>query len=224
MTRLTDRVAIITGAASGIGRAAATLFAEEGARVLAVDRPGADLAFETPAIRTLACDLTGEDAPQAVVGAASQAFGRIDILYNNAGVGAGAPAADMTDAQFDHVLGVNLRAVFRLTRAAIPHLIRSPAGRIISTASIMARHTDYGLAAYLPAALACLTARMRPVLAAWTSTTVSRPSSSASGTAKLRGLPAQVPSLTSWRTTLRWTTVLPRFSPRLTSTCCWCGS
>ncbi|MDR3512355.1 MAG: SDR family NAD(P)-dependent oxidoreductase [Caulobacteraceae bacterium] len=73
------------------------------------------------------------------------------MLYNNAGVAASVLAADMTDEQWDRVVDIDLKAVFRLSRQAIPHLIRSPAGRIISTASVMALGTDYGLAAYCAA-------------------------------------------------------------------------
>ena len=147
MDRLNGRFAIITGAASGIGRASAELFAAQGAQVLAVDRPGSDLGF-LGAIESVACDVTAADAPEQIIGAAVAAFGRLDILFNNAGIGAAAPAAQMSDETWDLVNDVNLRAVFRLTRAAIPHLIQSHAGRIINTASVMAEGTDYGLGAY----------------------------------------------------------------------------
>jgi NAD(P)-dependent dehydrogenase (short-subunit alcohol dehydrogenase family) len=151
MDRLKDRAAIVTGAASGIGRASAGLFAAEGARVLAVDRPGTKLEFDDKSIETLACDISAQDAPKAIVGRALAAFGRLDILYNNAGIGAAANVADMTDEQWDRVQDVDLRAVFRVTREAIPHLVQSPAGRIISTASVMALSTDWGLASYCAA-------------------------------------------------------------------------
>jgi 3-oxoacyl-[acyl-carrier protein] reductase len=148
MGRLQDKTAIVTGAASGIGRASAELFAAEGARVLAVGRPGANLAFEDAGIETLACDIAAAESPAAVVARAAAAFGKLDILYNNAGIGSAALAAEMSDEHWDQVLSVNLRSVFRLSREAIPHLIRSPAGRIISTSSVMALGTNYGLAAY----------------------------------------------------------------------------
>lgn len=151
MARLEGRAAIVTGAASGIGRASAELFAREGARVLAVDRPGADLAFEHPAIEALDCDLSLAEAPERIVGRTLSSFGRLDVLYNNAGVAASVLAAEMTDEQWDRVVDIDLKAVFRLSRQAIPHLIASPAGRIISTASVMALGTDYGLAAYCAA-------------------------------------------------------------------------
>jgi 3-oxoacyl-[acyl-carrier protein] reductase len=145
--RLAGRTAIVTGAASGIGQASAQLFAEEGATVIAVDRPG---AFKSPApagATHLEADLAAEDAPARIVGEALKT-GRLDILFNNAGISNNVLAASMTDADWDRVFDVNIRAVFRLSREAIPHLIKSPAGRIISTASVMAEGTDYGLAAY----------------------------------------------------------------------------
>ncbi|HXU99621.1 MAG TPA: SDR family NAD(P)-dependent oxidoreductase [Caulobacteraceae bacterium] len=151
MARLNDKAAIVTGAASGIGRASAELFAREGARVLAVDRPGADLTFEASGIESLEADVAASEAPERIVSRALAAFGRLDILYNNAGIGASVLAAEMTDEAWDHVQSVDLRAVFRLTRQAIPSLIASAAGRIISTASVMAEHTDYGLSAYCAA-------------------------------------------------------------------------
>ena len=151
MGRLDGRAAVVTGAASGIGRASAELFAAEGAKVLAVDRPGANLVFDREAVTPLEADVAEEAAPARIVKTALDSFGRLDILYNNAGIGASVLAQEMTDEAWDRIQAVDLRAVFRLTREAIPHLIKSPAGRIISTASVMAEHTDYGLAAYCAA-------------------------------------------------------------------------
>ena len=148
MGRLEGRRAIVTGAASGIGRASAELFASEGARVLAVDRPGADLAFDNPAIETLGQDIGEDGAPAAIVGRAVEVFGGLDIAYNNAGVSFGAPVGDTPDEAFDRLVSINLRAAFRISREATPHLVKSGVGRLIFTASIMARHTDNGLVAY----------------------------------------------------------------------------
>ncbi|MDO8296409.1 MAG: SDR family NAD(P)-dependent oxidoreductase [Caulobacter sp.] len=148
MGRLEGRRAVVTGAASGIGRASAELFASEGARVLAVDRPGADLAFDNPAIVTLAQDISEDAAPGAIVAKAVDAFGGLDIVYNNAGVSGSAPVGETSDEAFDRQIAINLRAAFRLSREAAPHLVRSGVGRLIFTASIMARHTDNGLVAY----------------------------------------------------------------------------
>ncbi len=148
MDRLQGRAAIVTGAASGIGRASAELFAAEGARVLAVDRPGSDLSFADAGIQTLEQDLVADDAPAVILGRAIQAFGGLDILFNNAGVSNSTLTAEMTDEAWDQVQSVNIRAVFRLCREAIPHLVASAHGRIVNTASVMANQTDYGLSAY----------------------------------------------------------------------------
>lgn len=148
MDRLKGRAAVVTGGASGIGRASAELFAAEGARVLVVDRPDSNLTFADGAIHTFAVDLAGADAPRLVMGSVLEAFGELDVLFNNAGVGSSTLTAEMSDDEWDRVQAVNLRAVFRLCREAIPALIRSPGGRIINTASVMANQTDYGLASY----------------------------------------------------------------------------
>lgn len=148
MGRLQGRRAIVTGAASGIGRASAELFASEGAQVLAVDRPGANLTFDNPAIETLGQDISEDAAPAAIVGRAVEAFGGLDIVYNNAGVSGSAPVGETSDEAFDRQIAVNLRAAFRISRQAVPHLVKSGVGRLIFTASIMARHTDNGLVAY----------------------------------------------------------------------------
>lgn len=148
MGRLQGRRAIVTGGASGIGRASAELFAREGAQVLAVDRPGANLTFDHPAIVALGQDISEDGAPAAIVGKAVEAFGGLDIVYNNAGVSGSTPVGETSDEAFDRQIAVNLRAAFRISRQAVPHLVKSGVGRLIFTASIMARHTDNGLVAY----------------------------------------------------------------------------
>src|SRR5437868_10362014 len=125
MSRLTGKVAIVTGAASGIGAASAKLFADEGAQVLAVDRP--ESAIEQAhaannAVAAFACDITGDDAPNKIVAAALSKFGALDILFNNAGVSGRAFVEEMTDEFWDRVNAVNVRGMFRLCREAIPAL------------------------------------------------------------------------------------------------------
>ena len=149
--RLNGRRAIVTGAASGIGKATATLFAEEGARVLAVDRADTGLAesyADLPGVSVLERDLTDEGAPDSVIDEAKRSLGGLDILYNNAGVSGRAKFDEMSDEIWTRIIDVNLTAGYRLTRAAVETLKESPAPRIIFTASVMARMTDYGLAAY----------------------------------------------------------------------------
>jgi len=155
MDRLKGKIAIVTGAASGIGAASARLFVEEGAQVLAVDRPESEIATihaGAAAIATLGVDITTDAAPREIVAAALAKFGGIDILFNNAGVSGRAFAEEMTDEFWDRVNGVNLRAMFRICREAIPELrkraLETGRARIINTASVMAFDTDFGLAAY----------------------------------------------------------------------------
>ncbi|MFN7496303.1 MAG: SDR family NAD(P)-dependent oxidoreductase [Hyphomonadaceae bacterium] len=148
--RLAGRRAIITGAASGIGLATAKLFAQEGAMVLAVDLPGDKLvqAFEGSSIATCGQSVTDPDAPDQILDAARRLLGGVDILFNNAGIATNSLVERTSDADWDQTLDVNLRAMFRLTRAAIPDLKASAAGRIINTASVMAEGSGMGLAAY----------------------------------------------------------------------------
>ena len=151
--RLKDKRAVVTGAASGIGRATAQRFAAEGADVLAVDRAD-DLANEHAGIariRTLVLDLTAKDAGEQVARAAASELGGCDILFNNAGISRRALVDELAVEDWDAVIDTNLNAYFHVTRALIPLLKESGAGRIISTASVMARMTDYGLAAYCAA-------------------------------------------------------------------------
>ena len=155
MTRLAGKIAIVTGAASGIGAASAKLFADEGAQVLAVDRPESAIAAvhaATQSISAFAVDITEDDAPKRIVAAVLERFGALDILFNNAGVSGRAFVEEMTDAEWDRVNDVNVRGMFRICREAIPALkLRAREkgrARIVNTASVMAFDTDYGLAAY----------------------------------------------------------------------------
>jgi len=149
--RLDGRAAIVTGAASGIGRATVQLFATEGAQVLAVDLPDKQLHEAHKGRSRIVClekSVGDADSGDIVVDAANRHFGRLDIVMNNAGVAANALVEEMSDEVWNRTLDVNLSAQMRICRRAIPLLKASPAGRIINVASVMAEGTGYGLAAY----------------------------------------------------------------------------
>lgn len=142
---IAGRVAIVTGAASGMGRATARLFASEGAWVALVDRDGkacAAVADEIaadghPGCRAYALDVADHAAIRATTAAIGADFGRIDIIVNNAGVSSFAPldAGDEYDAIWDRALAVMLTAHQRIVRAALPLLRQSDAARIVNIAS-----------------------------------------------------------------------------------------
>lgn len=153
--RLQGRVALITGAASGIGLATAKLFLAEGARVVAVDRPGSGIETvfaKGQEVAVLERSVTDADAPEAMLALTLESFGGLDILFNNAGVAPVARVEALTDDVWEQSLAVNVTAVMRTCRVAIPHLRararQSGHGRIINTASIMANFSDCGMAAY----------------------------------------------------------------------------
>ena len=149
--RLEGRTAIITGAASGMGRATSHLFAREGARVLAVDRPGTGLDevhTGNHAIVSMEQDITASQAPAAIIERAVAEFGRLDILVNNAGVGYNALTEVTPIEEWDRVFAVNLRAVFLLSQRAIPAMREQNYGRIVNISSVAAIRPDYGLSAY----------------------------------------------------------------------------
>ena len=126
--------AIVTGGASGIGLATAQRLAALGARVATLDRnpsvPDPLLGIE--------CDVTDDASVVAAVAQAVATFGRLDIVINNAGIGAQGSVADNDDAEWARVLDVNVIGIARVTRAALPHLRLSPCAAIVNTCSIAA--------------------------------------------------------------------------------------
>ncbi|MDB5828171.1 MAG: short-chain dehydrogenase/reductase [Variovorax sp.] len=143
--RFSDRTVVVTGANGGIGRATARRFADEGARVLAVDLRTEGM--DGLAVQPLALDLSTDDAPARVLEAArALGNGRVDCLVNNAGIGGSKALAESDDALLDRILGTNLRAVLRLTRDLLPLI--PCGGSIVNLASVFGETGYPGATAY----------------------------------------------------------------------------
>jgi len=140
---LTGRTAVVTGAGSGIGRAIAHALAEAGARVTVAERDPVTGESTAESIRSLggsaefaACDVTDTASIEAAIARAATRTGSIDILVNNAGIpGASAPIDKFEHDVWDAVIAVDLSGVFRVTNAAVPHLVKSGRGAIVNIAS-----------------------------------------------------------------------------------------
>jgi NAD(P)-dependent dehydrogenase (short-subunit alcohol dehydrogenase family) len=155
MPRLGGRVALITGAGSGIGRATAELFAAEGAAVALVDvRPEAAervaegiVASGGRALALLA-DVVASTEIEAAVTRAAAEWGRLDIVVNNAGVEARGSIVDADEGDWDRCFAVNVKGTFLCSRAAVPHLTQCGGGSIVNQASVAGLVAVPGLAAY----------------------------------------------------------------------------
>jgi NAD(P)-dependent dehydrogenase (short-subunit alcohol dehydrogenase family) len=148
------KTVIVTGATSGIGRAAAEAFGRDGASAVLVGRHQTELEEACAAVRAagaqvVACqaDVTTADAPQRIVDAAIQAFGQIDVLVNAAGVSASGMLEQTSDEIWDTMMAVNLRAPFRLMRTAAPHLTASK-GSVVNVSSVNGLRSFPGVLAY----------------------------------------------------------------------------
>ena len=165
-TGLSGRVVIVTGAAAGIGRATALRFAREGAKVAAWDvdaAHGEALVAELTAAG--AVDAAFEEvnvadgaSVETAVAAAVARWGRVDVLVNNAGIVRdaqlvkwkdGAVVSTMTDAQWDAVIGVNLKGVFLCTRAVVPHMIAGGGGVVLNASSVVGLYGNFGQTNYV---------------------------------------------------------------------------
>ena len=154
--RLTRKVVIVTGAGSGIGHATALLFGREGAHVVAVDRDQESTAQATEGIRAaggraigIPADVGSEKDARTVIERTIAEYGRIDVLFNNAGVSSFTSLLETDESEIDRVFGTNVKSVFFLSRATIPHMKRQGSGSIINSSSITGIVGAPGMAAPL---------------------------------------------------------------------------
>ncbi|MBA2448395.1 MAG: SDR family oxidoreductase [Chloroflexi bacterium] len=156
--RLKDKVAVITGAATGIGRAAAVLFGREGARVVFGD-VNDDAGQETLRLvreagaegRYVHCDVTEARDVENLVESAVRAHGRVDVMFNNAGVNFYGKVHEISEEDWARCLDLNLAGVFRGMKYAIRHMLEQGSGSIVNTASIQALVAFEGFAPYAAA-------------------------------------------------------------------------
>jgi NAD(P)-dependent dehydrogenase (short-subunit alcohol dehydrogenase family) len=151
------KVAIVTGAANGIGRATALAFAKSGAKVVVVDRDAAGGEATAGVIRQqggearfVAADVTRSADVAAYVKAALDDYGRIDCFHNNAGIeGALKPTAEYDEAMFDQVIAVNVKGVFLGLRHVLPVMLAQQSGAVVNTASVAGLTATPGMPAYV---------------------------------------------------------------------------
>lgn len=145
--RLADKVAIITGAAGGMGRAAAELFASEGASIVVTDVAVKEGEETVSAIRDaggnaifVQTNVAIEEEVRHMVNVAVETFGHVDILYNNAGImpGDDGSVTDITEVTWDRIMDINLKSAFLCSKYTIPHMIKQGKGSIINVASFVA--------------------------------------------------------------------------------------
>ena len=153
---LKNKVALITGAGRGIGKAVATAYARAGANLALCARTASELDQTVAELRALkvevegrVCDVSLEDPVREFVGAAHRKFGRVDILVNNAGVMTRpAPMTEFDIKKWDYTLAVNLRGPFLITQAVLPIMIKQKTGSIINVSSMIGRGAYANFIAY----------------------------------------------------------------------------
>jgi NAD(P)-dependent dehydrogenase (short-subunit alcohol dehydrogenase family) len=151
--RLRDKVAIVTGAASGIGAGTAEVFAEQGARLVLVDRDAAGLeataqGLPTEDVVTYTGDVADRETALGAVQLAEDRFGGADIVFNNAGIMTYGDFQTFDETAWDELLNINLRGIYLMCHAVIPGMLARGRGAIVNTSSVMAFLTEPGYEAY----------------------------------------------------------------------------
>lgn len=152
--RLTNKVALITGAGRGIGKATALKFAREGARLVvcdlddAVAETVAEIRLQGSQAIGFKVDVTKPETIDAMVNGALTTYGHIDVLVNNAGIVADAQLKKMTDDQFDKVIDVNLKGTYNCTKAVIDAMIERKSGVVLNASSIVGIYGNFGQTNY----------------------------------------------------------------------------
>jgi NAD(P)-dependent dehydrogenase (short-subunit alcohol dehydrogenase family) len=154
--RFAGRGILVTGGGSGIGRAAAQLFATEGGKVVVVDQDEAEAEATATAIReaggealAIAADVSREADCRAMVERTLTTFGRLDVAFNNAGIGpSGFAVADEEEVAWSRVVDVNLKGIFLGMKYEIPAMVRAGGGAIVNTASVAGLVGERGIGAY----------------------------------------------------------------------------
>ncbi|MBS4172000.1 3-oxoacyl-ACP reductase FabG [Bacillus sp. FJAT-49736] len=161
--RLKGKVAIITGAAGGIGFAAASKFAEEGAKVVIADFDASignakadELTSKGYEAKFVQVDVSSRDSVDQMVGEVLDTYGKVDILINNAGITRDAMLVKMKQEDFQKVLDVNLTGVFHCTQAVVPSMIELGKGKVISTSSVSGVYGNIGQTNYAAAKAAII--------------------------------------------------------------------
>jgi NAD(P)-dependent dehydrogenase (short-subunit alcohol dehydrogenase family) len=153
--RFDNQVAVVTGAAKGIGWGIATVFAKQGAKVVVVDwdadageRTAAEIVHEGGDAIFVKCDVSNEEQVKAMIQATLDKYGRLDVLVNNAGIGVYKSVLDATSEDWDRALAVNLKGQFLCSKYAIPHMQKQGKGAIVNISSVHSFATVNGVAPY----------------------------------------------------------------------------
>lgn len=158
MKRLNNKVAIVTGAADGIGLAITRAFAEAGATVIMGDvnetkcrEEAENLSASGMAVLAVCCDVGNTESVQAMIKTCVDQYGKIDVLVNNAAVSISGNIVDMPEEDWDMIMNINLKSVFRCTRACLPYMLTNMCGSIINVSSVQALRSWNDWTAYAAA-------------------------------------------------------------------------